>query len=741
MTTRRADLSRRSFIKASAAVGGGLMLDLSLPVFAQGVSRVPEAGTRLTAYIRIAPSGETVIVAKNPEIGQGVKTSLPMIIAEELDVDWKDVRTEMARLDPKMYGLQVAGGSLSTPLNFDPLRRAGAAARFMLMSAAAKRWGVKLADVETNASVVTNRKTGAKLTYGQLAADAAKVRPPDLKTVALKDPKDFKIIGQPIGGVDSPLIVAGKPIFGIDVSVPNMRYAVYEKCPVFGGKFVSGNLDEVAKLPGIRKVFPVQGGSLVDLAYLFEGVAIVADRWHQANRALDALQVRWDEGKGAELNSVGFVEQAKKLSRSAAATAVKREGDVDRALKGAAKVVEAAYSYPFLHHATLEPMNTTAHWKNGQVEIWSPIQLPGNARTAVSRQFGIPEEAVLIHMTRIGGGFGRRITCDFMLEAVAISKAIGEPVKLVWNRRQDTQHGIYRPGGFHHFQAGLDAQGKMIAFRDHFVTFGSDGKPGNSSDLTATEFPASYVPNIDLGFSVIESVIPTGPMRAPQSNALAFAFQSFIDEVAHAAGKDPLQFRLDLLGPARAPPEVTQTAFGPQPGFNNGRMIEVLKLLREKSGWGTKTLPKGVGEGVAFYFSHLGYLAEVVRVRVNAAGEVKVEKVCVVADVGKHIINPSAAVNQVQGAAIDGISSALFQQITFVDGRVQQSNFHDYPLLRIHQAPQVEVHFLKSEFPPTGLGEPALPPVVPALANAIFAATGKRVRKLPIAPADLKTTT
>ncbi len=732
------DATRRTFLKASAAVGGGFMLDFAIPAFAQPTSSAPEAAATLNAYISIAPDGTTTIVAKNPEIGQGVKTSLPMLVAEELDVDWKDVRTEMARLDPKAYGPQFAGGSFSTPFNFDPLRRVGAAARQMLMTAAASSWGVQLADVETSAGVVTNKKSGKKLTYGQLAEAAARVRPPDLKTVTLKDPKDFKIIGQPIGGVDSPLIVTGKPIFGIDVSVPGMRYAVYEKCPVFGGKFVSGNLDEIARMPGVRKVFPVREGNIVDMAQLYEGVAVVADKWHQANKAIEMLQAKWDEGKGASLGTASFATQASKLFEGPAKTPIKQEGDVDGTLKTAAKVVEAQYSYPFIHHATLEPMNTTAHWKkDNKVEIWSPTQLPGNARTAVSKQFAIPEEAVTIHITRIGGGFGRKLSSDFILEAVAISKELGEPVKLVWNRRQDTQHGNYRPGGFHSFKAGLDASGKLVAFRDHFVTFGADGKPGNSADLAPTEFPASYVQNLDLGHSVIDSVIPTGPLRAPQSNALAFAFQSFIDELAHAAGKDPLEFRIDLLGPPR-PPAMIQTRFGPQPAFNNGRMAEVLKLLREKSGWGKTTLPKGVGQGVAFYYSHLGYLAEVVQARVSSAGEVKVDKIWVVADVGKHIINPSAALNQVEGAAIDGISAALHQAITFANGRVQQSNFHDYPLLRINEAPQVEVHFLKSEFPPTGLGEPALPPVVPALANAIFAATGKRVRKLPIDAADLK---
>jgi isoquinoline 1-oxidoreductase subunit beta len=739
-TPKSGDVSRRTFIKASVAVGGGLLLSFDLrSVVAQSGSDAPVEASTLNAYIRIAPSGLTTIVGKKPEIGQGIKTSLPMIIAEELDVAWKDVRTEMARLDANAYGAQSAGGSRATLQNYDPLRRVGAAARQMLVTAAAQSWRVPPDQCITEAGFVYHKASGKKLSYGQLAEAAAHVPPPDLKTVALKDPKDFKIIGQPIGGVDSPLVIAGKPIFGIDITVPGMRYAVYQKCPVFGGKFVSGNLDEVAKMPGIRKVFPVQNGRVVHMQSLYEGVAIVADRWHQANKALQKLDLEWDEGKGATHSTVGFIAQASELAREPAATSVKKEGDVDAALKSAAKVVAAMYSYPFIQHAPLEPMNTTAFWKGNKVEIWSPTQAPSLARTAVSKQFGIPEEAVTVHITRSGGAFGRRLSCDFVLEAVAISKEIGEPVKLVWNRQQDMQHGIYRPAGFHNFTAGLDAEGKIVAFRDHFVTFGENGEPSDSADLTPMEFPANFVPNLDLSYSVMESVIPTGALRAPESNALAFVFQSFIDELAHTAGQDPLQFRLDLLGAAR-PPEIVQTDnFGPQPGFSNGRMSAVLKEVGAKSGWGKKTLPKGTGMGVAFYYSHLGYFAEVVQARVSVAGDVKVDKVWVVGDCGSQIINPSGAINQVQGAAIDGLSAALFQQITFAKGRVEQTNFQDYPLLRMNQAPQVEVHFLKTEFPPTGLGEPALPPVVPALANAIFAATGKRVRALPISSADLKT--
>ena len=733
-------VSRRTFLTATAAAGGGLMLDFSIPAFAQREGSAPEASATLNAYIRIAPNGETFIVSKNPEIGQGIKTSFPMIIAEELDVAWKDVRAEDAEVDPKKYGPQFAGGSLSIPMNYDALRRAGAAARFMLVAAAARTWRVPAEECETADGVVSHKGKNKQATYGQLADEAAKVTPPNPTTLTLKDPKNFKIIGQAIGGVDSPRIVKGLPIFGIDVSVPGMRYAVYAKCPVFNGKFVSGNLDEIKAMPGIRNVFVVKGNVTQLGAGLYDGltdgVAIVADKWHQANKALDKLQVKWDEGETATRSTAGFLAKAAELAKQAPEKDIKKEGDVDAALKGAAKVLEARYEYPFINHAPLEPMNTTASFKNGKLEIWSPTQMPGGGKTAVSKAFGIPETDITLHVTRNGGGFGRRLSNDFMVEAVAIAKEIGEPVKLVRNRKQDMQSGVFRVGGFHHFKAGLDAQGKITAFRDHFVTFSNSGKVAGSGNMNPTEFPAGYVPNLDLSFSMMPLEIPTGPMRAPQSNTIAYAFQSFIDELAHAAGKDPLQFQLDLLGPAKAP-TITKSPFGEQVGFNNMRMAGVLKAVAEKAGWGKK-LPQGTGMGIAGYYSHQGYFAEVVQATVSKGGDVRVDKVWIAGDVGRQIINPSAGGNQVEGAAIDGVSQALGQALTFANGRVEQTNFHDYPLLRMHQAPKIEVHFVITDNNPTGLGEPALPPVVPALANAIFAASGKRVRRLPIDPADLK---
>ena len=738
-TAEQTGVSRRTFLTAGAAVGGGLMLDFSMPVFAIGDAK---ASATLNAYIWIMPNGETHIVNKNPEIGQGIKTSFPMIIAEELDVAWKDVRAEDAEIDPVRYGGQFAGGSMSTPMNYTTLRQMGAAGRLMLVTAAARSWGVPVEECDAADGVVTHKGKNKQATYGQLAAAAASIPAPNPASVKLKDPKDFKIIGKPMGGVDSPRIVKGEPIFGIDVTVPGMRYAVYEKSPVYNGKFVSANLDEVEALPGVRGVYVIKGnvteieGGLYN--GLTDGVAIVADKWHQANRALGKLKVKWDDGETAKRSTKGFVAKAAELAKNKAEKSIKAEGDVDGALKGATKVLEARYEVPFINHSALEPMNTTVAIKNGKVEIWSPTQMPGGGKTAVSKLLGIPEQNITLHVTRNGGGFGRRLSNDFMVEAAAVAKAHGEPVKLLRNRKQDMQSGVFRAGGFHHFKAGLDAQGKVTAFRDHFVTYSNSGKVAVSADLGASEFPAGFVQNLDLGFSMTPLDIPTGPMRAPGSNTLAFAYQSFLDELAHAAGKDPLQFQLDLLGPAK-PPTVTQSPRGPQVGIDNSRMAGVLKAVAEKSGWGKKKLPKGSGMGIAAYYSHQGYFAEVVQASVNRqSGEVRVEKVWVAGDVGRQIVNPSAGSNQVEGAAIDGVSQALAQAITFTNGAVDQTNFHDYPLLRMHQAPKVEVHFVMTDNNPTGLGEPALPPVVPALANAIFAATGKRVRTLPINTSELK---
>jgi isoquinoline 1-oxidoreductase beta subunit len=705
---------------------------LPLPVHAAAGVAAPAP---LNAFIRIAPDGIVTIMSKNPEVGQGIKTSLPQVIAEELDVAWRNVRIEQAPLDEAKFGPQVAGGSRSTPVNYDPLRRVGAAGRQMLVAAAASTWGVAPSECRTEAGVVYHAGSNRSLGYGALAAKAAAMPVPDLASVTLKDPKTFSIIGQRIPGVDNAKIVTGQKLFGIDVTVPGMLYAVYQKCPVFGGKIVSANVQSLKALPGVHDAFIVDS-SVVNPSGshegLNDGVAIVANSWWAASQAREQLQATWNEGPVAAQSSTGFAADAVKLSQQSPESYLRRDGDAAAAMQNAAHVVEAAYSYPFLSHIDLEPQNCTAHVQNDRVVFWAPTQHPAPGAKLVAETLGIPEGNVSVNITRIGGGFGRRLRNDYMVEAAWISRHVGAPVKLLWNRQDDMQHDFYRPAGFHFFKGGLDGNGRVVAFRDHFVTFGHGSTTADVADMDANEPPALLVPNLEYGQSIMESGIPTGSMRAPRANAIAFVFQSFIDELAHQAGKDPVEFRLTLLGEPRVLVNSTGIPDALR-DFDTGRMSNVLRRVAEISGWSTRDrLPARTAKGVAFYFSYLGYFAEVVQASVAPSGEIKLDHVWAVGDVGSQIINPSGAENQVQGAALDGLGQALGQAITIDRGRVVQANFDTVQPLRMNQAPPVEVHFLTTDHPPTGLGEPALPPVIPALCNAIFAATGKRIRSLPI---------
>jgi isoquinoline 1-oxidoreductase beta subunit len=731
-------LARRDFLKITALAGGGFALGLSLTPSALAQSAPGAAPLDGTAraftpspFIRITPDGVITLVAKNPEIGQGIKTSLPMILAEELEVDFEKVVIEQAALDPQL-GRQFAGGSLSTPDNYDLLRKAGATARTVLIEAAAQTWSVAASELEAEKGTVVHRATGRRLTYGQLASKAATLPLPDEKSVRLKEPDEFRLLGSRVGGIDNPAIVTGQPLFGIDQKVPGMLHAVYQKCPVFGGNVVNANLDQIKGLPGVKDAFVLAGTT--NYFGLLPGVAILADSTWAAFKARQALRVEWDEGAGTTQSSAGYEAQAAALAAQPGQQ-LRNDGDVTAALAGAAKVVTARYAYPYIHHATLEPMNAIAiPTADGGLEIIAPTQTPQGAQDLVAQTLGIAKEKIKVRFTRIGGGFGRRLANDYVVEAAAIAHQARVPVKLTWTREQDTQHGHYRPGGWHHLKGGLDAQGQLIAWHNHFVTVGlnNDKEPGRSAGMSPVEFPGRWVPNFRLEQSILNTNVPTGPLRAPGSNALAFVMQSFIDELAHAAGRDALEFRLALLGEDRLVPAPGRNGVP----YDTGRMKGVLRLAAQKADWGKK-LPRGSGQGIAFHFSHRGYVAEVAEVSVAQDGTLKVHRVTVAVDVGP-IMNLSGAENQVQGSVIDGLSAAWLQEVTFEKGRVTQGNFDTYPLLRITETPQVDVHFIQSKNPPTGLGEPALPPLPPAVTNAIFAATGKRLRAMPFTRADLR---
>jgi isoquinoline 1-oxidoreductase beta subunit len=715
-TFRAVKLDRRSFLKLTGFAGGGLVLAFSMSSESQAAGASGDFAPN--AFLRIAPSGSILIFSKGPEIGQGIKTAFPLIIAEELDAKWSDVVVEQAPVIPAVYGRQSAGGSRSIPDSWDQLRRAGAVARHMLVAAAAARWKVPAEQCSARDSAVWHGKR--KLGYGALAGAAAKLPVPDAASVKLKERKDYRLLGKWYTGVDNHAVVTGKPLFGIDQTLPGMKIAVYQRCPATGGKVRSANLDEVKRLPGVRDAFVIEGNGKT--TEVMPGVAIVADTTWAAFEARRQLRVDWDESAASKDSWTELSKRAAELSKlPTGTTTLANIGSVDDALAGAARTVSAFYTYPFVSHAPLEPQNCTAWSHDGIVEFWSPTQTADRAIETVAGALGITREQVKIHQTRVGGGFGRRLMNDYMCEAGAIAQKFSAPVKLVWTREQDMAHDFFRAGGFHSVTGGVDAQGKLTAWRNHFITFTHDGKaPSSGADWAANQFPGLSLPNYQLSHTLLPIKTPTGPWRAPRSCSVAWVIQSFLHELAVAAGRDHREFLLEVMGEPRIL----------EGGLDTGRAAGVIRLATEKAGWG-KTLPKGHGMGLAFHFSHSGHIAEVAEVSVDDNKRLRVHRVVVASDIGP-IINMSGANNQCEGAVVDGFSTMLGLEITMEKGLIEQGNFDQYPLLRIASHPKVEVHFIQSEHPPTGVGEPALPPVAPAICNAIFAATGHRVRTLPL---------
>jgi len=700
------EFNRRSFLKVTALAGGGLMLG---SYFNLGMSVAEAApgggGQRLNpnAFIKIAPNGAVTIISKNPEIGQGIMTSLPMLIAEELDVPWSSVTVEQGDLNT-IYGGQNAGGSTAIPQNFMPMRQLGATGRALLVQAAAQQWGVDPSVCTTKDGWVYDAPSGKKrLSYGELATAAAALPLPPADSVKLKAQKELKILGTRVSGVDNPKVVTGKPLFGIDVKVPGMVYANYTKCPTFGGTPVSANLDEIKKMPGVKDAFILPAAPGMNA-----GVAIVADSTWRMISAVGKLTVQWDLGPNVSQSSDDFAKQAAALGADMSSVTYP-EG---------AKVVEGVYEFPYLSHSTLESMNTTALYKDGALELWVPTQSPGGAQRSasdVAKAAGVTASKVSVHIMRSGGGFGRRGITDYAAEATAIAlKMEGTPVKLMWMREQDMQQDFYRPGGWHFMKGAVGTDGKILGWNDHFV------------GVTGSSFRSGEFPIVTVKSSTVTSGVPTGPWRAPGDNANYWATQSFLDELAAAANRDPLQVRLELLGA------------GNIRNYSNTRMMGVLQLAADKAGWG-KQLPRGQGQGISFAFSHQGYVAVVADVTVSQDGNLKVNKLTAAVDVGP-IVNLSGAEAQVQGAMTDGLGAALFLGVTVEKGGIKESNFDEYPLIRLPDAPATEVHFVPGDYSvaPTGLGEPALPPTAGAVCNAVYAAIGKRIRTLPISKTDLK---
>jgi isoquinoline 1-oxidoreductase beta subunit len=725
-------LSRRGFLKVAGGAAGGLVLGLSLgvPGDAQAQSGPPPRPFAPGAFVRVAPDGKITLISKNPEIGQGIKTGFGVILAEELDAKWSDVTVQQAEVNAAVYGAQIAGGSMSTPRAWDELRYAGAGARAMLVAAAAQRWGVPASELTTSDSTVIHAASGRTASYGSLATAAAALPVPDIQSLKLKARKDYKLIGKRFTGVDNAALVRGQPLFALDVRLPGMKYASIAKCPSVGGKARSFNADEIKRLPGIIDAFIIEGTPPVDDVMrtgVLPGVAVIGQSTWAVFSARKALKVEWDTTTASKDSWTDFVQQGRTLSKKPQGdTVVRTKGDVDKALASddaKAKTVEAFYQYGFVAHAQLEPQNTVAWFKDGAVELWAPMQRPDPALVAAAA--GLPVDKVKLNQMRVGGGFGRRLMNDFVCEAAYLSRRVDGPVKVVWTREDDMRHDAFRVGGFMAYKAAVDAQGRLAAFDAHMVSFKdtASGKVSKGGGFSPNEFPAEYVDDYRASQSLLPLSTPVVFWRAPGASTMAWVQQSFLHEVAVAAGRDHVEFLLELFGRRAG------QAAPPAAGLDPDRAIGVIKLAAEKAGWG-KRLPKGHHLGLAFCFSHLGHIAEVAEVSVDAGKKVTVHKVTVAADVGP-VINLSAAENQCEGSVVDAVGTMALE-VTIEDGAAQQTNFDRYPLPRMAVAPKVETHFVQSDRSPTGLGEPVFPPVVPAICNAIHAATGHRIRTLPI---------
>ena len=727
MTLVKTKYNRRSFLKVSAASSGGMMLGFSWlascnPTQEQALS-MPESWFDINAFIKIGENGLVTIFSPNPEIGQNIKTSMPMVVAEELDVAWKDVIVEQAALDTHKYERQIAGGSQSIRRGWQGLRMAGATARHMLMEAAAKEWKVTVSSLSTNEGIIKHDESNRTISYGEMAATASTLEVPE--KIELKDPKDFKIIGQPTKNVDGEKIISGAPLFGLDFKREGMKISMIEHSPAFGMKLKGFNEEVIKSMPGISDVLVIntapKEAAWSNVNAFTEVIAIVGNTTWQVMKAKKALIVEWEWDSPAE-NSQDHEFKLEQSLQSGVKELARKDGNPEQTFKNASQVIEKTFSAPFLAHNTMEPMNFFAEVSKEKAELIGPIQTPEAMGKSISNLLDIPIENVTVMLTRMGGGFGRRLYGNFGLEAATISYNTGKPIKLIYTREDDMTQGVYRPAYKVKYRAALDEKNELIGFSIH-------GTGIHGSPVFENRFPAGAVPNYLAEKMSIDSNISTGAWRAPRSNFIAGAEQSFLDEVAEAAGKDPIDFRLELFDRAIKNPIGTDNDYDPQ------RYAGVLELVRDKSNWGVKT--EGVYRGVSAYFCHNTYVAQVLdMVLIN--GKHKIKKVWCAIDCG-IVINPEGAINQAEGGIIDGIGHAMYSNLTFDKGSPIQKNFDTYSMIRHHQAPsEIEVFFVDNGIDPTGLGEPTLPPISGALANAIYQASGQRLYKQPFIQQDIK---
>jgi isoquinoline 1-oxidoreductase beta subunit len=701
-------LSRREFVKLTGAAGAGLALGVHLPGCRPDQPATEEPAFAPNAWVRIGTDGRITVVVDRSEMGQGVATALPMLVAEELEADWSKVEIEFAPSDPAytnpLFGLQGTGGSTSVRAAWEPLRKAGAAAREMLIAAAAAEWSVDRSACRAENGLVRHTD-GRTLPYGRLAARAATLPVPE--QVTLKDPADFRIAGKAIPRLDTPAKVNGSAQFGIDVRLPGMLVAVVARSPVFGGKVARVDDAKAKAIPGVRHVVPISSG-----------IAVVGDTYWHARQGRQALEIEWNEGPNAQQSSARISEQLRRLAQRGGAVA-RRSGDAGAALARAARRVSATYELPFLAHATMEPMNATAHVRADACDVWAPTQFQSGCTDAAAQITGLPKEKIAVHTTYLGGGFGRRFELDFVVEAVEVSKAAGVPVKVVWSREDDVQHDFFRPVSHHELVAGLDARGRPVAWTHRMVApsimarvFPNFVKNGLDPEAVegAAELPYG-IPNVRVDYVMAETGVPVGFWRSVNHSINGFVVESFIDELANAAQQDPLEYRRALLA-------------------GSPRHRRVLELAAEKAGWGSPA-PAGRHRGIALHKSFESFVAQMAEVSVAGDGAVRVHRVVCAVDCGP-VVNPNTVEAQMESGIVYGLTAALYGAITIKDGRAEQSNFHDYPMLRMYEMPEVEVHIVPSTDSQGGVGEPGTPPIAPAVSNAIFAATGKRLRRLPI---------